>query len=144
MGFSESGFEFVSVWRRAAAFLVDLFLLFIFCGLIFFGGLSSSNMLIAVLFLLICTIIFFGYFIFFEGPLSGSTPGKQLLSIIVVDQNNLQPISYQKSIIRNILRIIDLFPYIIPGLIGLIAIITSKKKQRLGDKAAKTIVIKKK
>jgi hypothetical protein len=40
------------------------------------------------------------------------------------------------------LRIIDGFPYIIPNLVGLIIASTNEKKQRLGDKAAHTIVVK--
>jgi len=44
------------------------------------------------------------------------------------------------SFIRNILRIIDILPFIY--IIGMILIARSDKKQRLGDRAAHTIVIK--
>jgi len=45
-------------------------------------------------------------------------------------------------IIRNICRIIDGFPYVIPYLLGMVVMATNKKSQRLGDKFAHSIVIK--
>jgi uncharacterized RDD family membrane protein YckC len=55
---------------------------------------------------------------------------------------NQKPISYGQSIIRNLLLIIDLIPYLVPGLIGFIFSFGSEKKQRIGDIIAKTLVIK--
>jgi uncharacterized RDD family membrane protein YckC len=50
------------------------------------------------------------------------------------------PISWSESVIRNLLRIIDgLFGY----LVGAILIWTSPLKQRLGDRVANTVVIRK-
>ena len=38
--------------------------------------------------------------------------------------------------------IVDLFPFILPGLVGLILSAKSDEKQRMGDMAAETIVIR--
>jgi len=44
--------------------------------------------------------------------------------------------------VRNILRIIDLIPYLVPYLLRAILIWSSDKKQRLGDIAGHSIVVK--
>jgi uncharacterized RDD family membrane protein YckC len=49
-------------------------------------------------------------------------------------------ISWGASIIRNILRIIDALPFFY--LLGAILIWTSPQKQRLGDRVAKTVVVR--
>lgn len=133
-----------SVFRRFFAFVVDLFALFMLFGFIFLASLNSNEYYKAVFLLVVSLIIAFLYFIYFEGPSSGCTLGKYIFSIRVVDQENFKNISYKNSIIRNILRIVDFFPYFIPGLVGLITILVSKKNQRIGDIAAKTIVIQEK
>lgn len=83
-------------------------------------------------------LIFIAYFIVME-KLYGATLGKMALGLRVVNTDG-SPISWGGSVIRNLLRIIDgLFGY----LVGAIIIWTSPTKQRLGDKVAHTIVIKK-
>lgn len=83
--------------------------------------------------------VFFGYFILLEGPLGkGRTIGKRALKLRVVKKDQSM-MSYGASFGRNILRLIDgLFFYII----GMILISDSNLNQRLGDRAADTIVIK--
>ncbi|GCE22719.1 RDD family protein [Dictyobacter kobayashii] len=83
------------------------------------------------------TILYFLYFIILEATM-GATLGKKILGLRVVRQDGA-PISWSESLIRNLLRIIDgLFAY----LLGAIFIWTSPLKQRLGDKAAHTLVVK--
>jgi hypothetical protein len=43
--------------------------------------------------------------------------------------------------VRNLARAVDAFPYVIPYLVGAIAVRSSDTKQRLGDRWAKTVVI---
>jgi uncharacterized RDD family membrane protein YckC len=50
------------------------------------------------------------------------------------------PITYGAAFVRTILLIIDL---LFAGLVGAILIWTSDKKQRLGDRLAHTVVVKK-
>ncbi len=77
------------------------------------------------------------YYIVMEAT-QGATLGKMALGLRVVKTDG-SPISWTESIIRNLLRIIDgLFFY----LVGAIFIWTSPLKQRLGDRAANTVVVR--
>lgn len=77
------------------------------------------------------------YFIAMEAT-QGATVGKMALGLRVVKLDG-SPISWGDSIIRNLLRIID---GILAYLVGAIFIWTSPRKQRLGDRLAHTVVIK--
>jgi uncharacterized RDD family membrane protein YckC len=62
------------------------------------------------------------------------------LNIKVVREADGMPIDYSEAAVRTVLRIIDgLFDY----LIGAIFIWTSDQNQRLGDRAAHTVVVSK-
>jgi uncharacterized RDD family membrane protein YckC len=79
----------------------------------------------------------FGYFIVLEAT-QGATLGKMALGLRVVKTNGA-PITWADSLIRNLLRIIDgLFGY----LVGAILIWSSPLKQRLGDRVAHTVVVR--
>ena len=78
------------------------------------------------------------YFTYFEST-TGQTIGKRMMSIKVIGENN-QHVNLGMVLVRNILRIIDWLPILY--LIGFIVIIFTGKKQRIGDLAARTIVIK--
>lgn len=71
----------------------------------------------------------------------GATLGKKILGLRVVKEDG-SPIGWGDSIIRNLLRIIDSIPFFIPYLLGAILVWTSPRKQRLGDRAAHTVVVK--
>ncbi len=62
------------------------------------------------------------------------------MNIRVVDETTLQHLDFARSLVRNILRIIDYLPFFY--LIGFILIVTNSKKQRIGDMAARSIVVK--
>ena len=84
-------------------------------------------------------IIFFGYFIAFEAWWSGQTPGKRAIGIRVVRDGGY-PIGFTESVIRNLIRVIEvaLFIYCISA----ICTIVSAYNKRLGDLAAGTIVVR--
>lgn len=79
-----------------------------------------------------------GYSIALEWYWNGQTIGKRLLRLRVMDEKGLK-IHASQIIIRNLLRVVDLFPafYFVGGLTSLI----SRHRQRLGDIAANTIVV---
>jgi uncharacterized RDD family membrane protein YckC len=82
-------------------------------------------------------VIHMAYFTLLEGS-KGQTIGKMITKIKVVAEDG-KPIDMNRSLVRNLLRIIDgLFVY----LVGAILVWRSDKKQRLGDKVAKTVVVK--
>jgi uncharacterized RDD family membrane protein YckC len=72
----------------------------------------------------------------------GQSVGMMAVKIKVVSEANGGPITYGAAFIRTILLYIDQIPYVIPYLLGAILIWTSDKKQRLGDRAAHTVVLK--
>jgi len=69
----------------------------------------------------------------------GQTVGKRLLRLRVVDASGLR-LEPSQVIVRNLMRLIDALPALY--LVGGIACIVSRRRQRLGDLAAGTVVIR--
>jgi len=88
--------------------------------------------------LLLFFLIQFGYFLLFEGLFS-ATLGKMVMGLKVVDVDGSR-VTWAAVLIRNILRIVDGLPVFY--LVGLIAVAVNDKKQRIGDLAAKTLVVR--
>lgn len=136
--------QYVGVGRRFVATLIDAILYLIVFAVVAVvsghsqasGGSASASLSGAPA--LIIDILFFLYYIVLEAVL-GATLGKLLLGIRVVNVDGSR-IGWGASIIRNILRIIDGLPFFY--LLGAILIWTSPQKQRLGDRAAKTVVVR--
>ena len=122
---------------RLMAFSIDFAIragiyLIVAIGLGLFGETGWGIFLIC-LFLLIWL-----YPIFFEVFKGGQTPGKKSMGMVVVNQD-LTPVRFEASVIRNFLRTVDFLPSLY--LFGLVSMCLSGKFQRLGDMAAGTIVI---
>ncbi|MDH4111566.1 MAG: RDD family protein [Actinomycetota bacterium] len=83
--------------------------------------------------------ITFAYFVALEG-LFGATIGKVVVGIRVRSPDGSR-ISFGPAVIRNLARVVDAFPYVIPYLVGGIAVSRSETKQRLGDRWATTVVV---
>jgi uncharacterized RDD family membrane protein YckC len=84
-------------------------------------------------------ILGFAYFIVPEA-LWGGTPAKLMLGMRVVNEEDGGKIDWVKSILRNLLRIVDSLPALY--LVGFILMVASPKNQRLGDRVAKTVVVR--
>lgn len=129
---AQSQMQYVGVGLRFVAVLIDSIIIGVIGGILSFvfrnsPGLSGG----------ITGILALAYFILLEGS-QGATLGKMALGLRVVKTDG-SPISWGESVIRNLLRIIDgLFVY----LVGAILIWTSPLKQRLGDRVAKTVVVR--
>ena len=81
------------------------------------------------------------YFVVLEGLL-GATVGKFLTGIRVVQEDGTK-MGWGGSVVRNVLRIVDAIPYVLPYLLGAVVIWTGgEHKQRVGDRAAHTVVIR--
>lgn len=78
------------------------------------------------------------YFAILEGTM-GATFGKKLVKIKVVREDG-SACGIGPAFVRTLLRIIDGLPFLY--IIGMVLIARSDKKQRLGDRLAKTVVIK--
>jgi uncharacterized RDD family membrane protein YckC len=79
------------------------------------------------------------YFVVMEWRVGG-TLGKLFMQVQVVNRTGGR-ISFQASLVRNVLRIVDAFPFLVPYLAGLLVAAASKSKQRIGDMAAGTLVV---
>jgi len=86
---------------------------------------------------LVFLFIIFAYLICMEAY-AGWTVGKRILGMEVVDENG-DKIGLSKSIIRNLLRLVDGLPAF--NILGIVFIAYSPKDQRFGDRIAKTFVI---
>jgi uncharacterized RDD family membrane protein YckC len=84
-------------------------------------------------------VLVFGYDVFFEVLASGRTLGKRWNGLRVVRAEGA-PITLLPSMIRNLLRLVDFLPF--GYLVGIVAVLATRRNQRLGDVAAGTIVIR--
>lgn len=98
-----------------------------------------SPWILGLLFLLLFIVGFSGYYIYFEMIWNGRTPGKKLVNIRVVRDGGY-PVNITSSFIRNIIRIVDFLPFYYST--GVISIIFSRDKKRLGDIVAGTMVVR--
>lgn len=141
------------------AALIDLAILvalMVFVGMLAFGGLLfaslqlptmdlasgdvdiagiAANLVGFTAYILSVFLAFDGYFIFFEWK-KGATPGKTAMGLRVVSLRGGK-LTFGQCVIREIFRQLDNALFFVP----LIAIFFSPRRQRLGDMAAKTLVV---
>lgn len=131
----ELGTEGDVVWRRAVAVIIDIVLLgivtSILSGILVRAGLPAVGGLTSLL-------ISFAYYIYLEGNY-GQTIGKMALDIVVVTEDG-DHIDYRPAALRTVLRIVDVLPVLY--LVGIVAVLLTDRKQRLGDMVADTVVVR--
>lgn len=140
--------DYIGLGRRLVAHLFDLVIVFI----IFYavgmqvaeqaGGVTEDGFALegtpALVTMALSFVFSLVYFVVTEGR-NGQSFGKMVMGIKVVSADG-SPCSLRQAFTRNFLRIIDgLFLY----LVGIILMLRSKHKQRLGDRVAETVVIRK-
>jgi uncharacterized RDD family membrane protein YckC len=132
--------EAVGVGRRAVAIIIDMIVLGIVGWIIakFTGGTTSDGFEVTGAPAFLLFLIAMAYYVVMEVQWGG-TLGKMALGLKVVKESG-EKLDWQASIIRNLLRIVDGFFFY---LVGAIIVWTSKKKQRLGDMVAHTLVVPK-
>lgn len=122
---------------RLAAFAIDFMLrLFIVWALaLVFATMGGSGV---GLFFITLFVTWWGYYIICEMLMNGASPGKKMLKLRVVN-DDFTPINFSASLMRNLLRTADAMP----GFYGLAALtmLFNSNNKRLGDIAAKTIVV---
>jgi uncharacterized RDD family membrane protein YckC len=130
--------------RRVVATLIDGIILGVLGGIInsLFGtkttssGFEFTRLSTGGIFLLFIVVML--YYVLMEHYL-GRTVGKMVTGIRVVDEATGDRPSIGSAIIRSLLRIIDgLFAY----LVGFVIVVNSQRRRRLGDMAAKTLVVR--
>lgn len=82
--------------------------------------------------------VLLAYDVYFEVAREGQTPGKRRLAVRVLD-DDAGPVTIRASLARNALRLIDEFGTLFVA--GTIAIVRSKRNQRLGDMTGGTVVV---
>jgi CAAX protease family protein len=129
---------YVGFWRRALAASLDNFVWF-FGVLMILGWLPINSADVsntaAYVGVVVVFSAWFNYFAICEWRW-GQTIGKNATGIEVRSVDGTERLSFGQASIRNVLRLVDFFG------IGELMIVATKRKQRLGDKAAKTVVVR--
>ena len=128
--------EYAGFGRRALASLLDnavwiVFFFWIYAWIVdgaFLAGDTAGVVAVIAFFSL-----WFNYFAFCEWRW-GQTIGKNATGLEVRSLDGAEKLTYGQASIRNLLRLIDFF------VIGEVMILSSVRRQRLGDKAARTVV----
>lgn len=144
------GFEAAGLPSRLLARLLDvtvqlvvLFAVLVGLGFLSGAGVPDVGLFIAVAF--VVPLILFGYPVIQESLWRGRTLGKAALGLRVVTVEGA-PIRFRHALIRGGADLIDLYGLGIllpaPGIVGVVAIVASKRSQRLGDVMAGTVVVR--
>jgi uncharacterized RDD family membrane protein YckC len=129
--------ELAGLGSRFTGEIVDSFVKGALIGLLAIVFFAIGGGVGAAVFTAVTFVIWFFYDVLFEVLAGGQTPGKRAVGIRVIRTGG-QPIGFGASAVRNLVRIVDG-----PGtgyIAGVIAIVASKRNQRLGDMAAGTLV----
>jgi uncharacterized RDD family membrane protein YckC len=130
--------NYASFWRRCLASLLDnvvwvFFFFWIYVWIV--GGAFLASDTAGVVALLVFFSLWFNYFAVCEWRW-GQTIGKNATGIEVRSIDRAPRLNYFQASIRNLLRLVDFF------VVGEAMIALDRRKQRLGDKAAKTVVLR--
>jgi uncharacterized RDD family membrane protein YckC len=130
--------NYAGFWRRALASLLDnavwiLFLFWIYVWIV--EGAFAVSDGVGILAVLAFFSLWFNYFAFCEWRW-GQTIGKNATGIKVRSIDRRPRLTYGQASVRNLLRLVDFF------VIGEVMIAATKRRQRLGDLAAKTVVLR--
>ncbi len=122
---------------RALAFAIDLVLraaiLLVLGSLLAMLGQFGAGFGAILLF-----VVQWWYMVLFEVLNQGRTPGKQWLGLRVVHDDGT-PVGWGASLVRNLLRFVDLLPF--GYLFGTLSCLAHPSFKRLGDIAAGTLVV---
>lgn len=135
-------YKIVSIGERIVAFLIDGFILYLYLILVQYIGKAigyiyedtwTQRGLMSLIFL---PAMF--YSLIMHSLFNGRTVGKLLLKMRVVRVDGT-PVHWSNYLVRWMLRLVDIWLFL--GSVGLLSILFSDKRQRLGDAAAGTVVI---
>ncbi|MGD1945285.1 MAG: RDD family protein [Croceivirga sp.] len=135
-------YKIVSIGERILAFLLDAFVLYLYVILVRLIGDAigyiyedrwTQRGLVALIFLPAM-----GYSLFMQSIFNGRTIGKMLLKMRVVRFDGT-PVHWSNYLVRWMLRLVDIWIFF--GSIGILTLLFSERRQRLGDAAAGTVVI---
>ncbi|HEX5278217.1 MAG TPA: RDD family protein [Fluviicoccus sp.] len=122
---------------RALAFGIDLAIR----GAVLFGlamALGKLGNIGLGIFLILLFLLEWLYPVLFEVYGGGSTPGKRMMGLTVVESSGL-PVGWRAAMIRNLLRFADFLPFLYG--FATVSLMHTARFQRLGDLAAGTVVV---
>jgi uncharacterized RDD family membrane protein YckC len=139
--------ELAGLGSRSVARLIDwgvkALLLAVGGGALFlllaFAGVDLSSQWIFILWGAVLLGFAVAYDVYFELRSSGQTPGKRRAGIRVIREDGA-PLDLRSSCLRNLLFIADYLPILY--LLGAFLVLLTPRRQRFGDLAAGTIVIR--
>ncbi|HEY8727107.1 MAG TPA: RDD family protein [Gaiellaceae bacterium] len=143
-----SSVEYAGVPLRFVAVLLDAVIVFFPAGIIFGlltgggytqtgNGYTNAGINIEGKAFWVFLLLGLGYYVVCEGG-TGATLGKRMVGIQVIGEDG-EDLTLGAAVVRNLLRVVDcLFFY----LVGAIFALTSAQGQRLGDRAAHTLVVR--
>lgn len=130
--------DYAGLWRRALAATLDNFVWF-FGVLLVLGwlpiDLANVSATATYIGLLVVFSAWFNYFALCEWRW-GQTIGKNATGLEVRSLDGAERLGFGRASLRNMLRLVDFF------VIGELLIVTGARQQRLGDKAARTVVLR--
>ena len=135
-------YKLVSVGERILAFLIDLLIFSVYLYIVevisdLMGLAISDNWTVFGLQQLLLLPVMF-YSLYMHILFNGRTVGKMVLKIRVVKIDG-GPVHWSNYLTLWMLRIVDI--WIFSGSVGLLSILFSERRQRVGDFAAGTVVI---
>lgn len=136
--------EHAGVASRTLAVSIDLaalavaWLVLILTAVAVVGDLEGVGS--AVIYALASLLLVVAWFAGFESLMGGRTPGKAALGLRVVSADGT-PVRFQQTVLRAAMGFVDfiLVPF---GLVAIVAVLLSRRDQRLGDMAAGTLVVR--
>lgn len=135
-------YKIASIGERIVAFFVDAFILYLYSilvnvigeaiGYVYRDGWTQRGLVGLIFLPAMC------YSLLMHIAFNGRTVGKMLMKIRVVRVDGT-PVQWSDYLVRWMLRLVDIWLFL--GSVGLLTLIFSEKRQRLGDAAAGTVVI---
>jgi uncharacterized RDD family membrane protein YckC len=136
-------YQVAGLATRGIAQLLDLLILTgVLIGLYFAAiaiGAAGQDTVAFLVAVIGSFVVIFGYFWACEAFWSGQTVGKKVFRLRAVGDRG-EPMTFVQAGIRNIVRVIDFFPYAYG--VGLVVLFVNGRGKRLGDLAAGTVVVK--
>jgi uncharacterized RDD family membrane protein YckC len=138
-------FELAGLGSRCLALALDMLFQGFAFWLLFVGFLASESYLpgngslYTAIMILAAALLFFVYFIIFEGLLHGRTPGKILCSLRVIRRDG-RPLGWAGATVRNLFRLLDFLPLLYA--VGVVSMFLSAESRRIGDFVAGTVVVR--
>ena len=135
-------YKIVGLGERVLAFLIDGFLLYMYAlgvnvvtealGYLYEDTWTQRGLAALIFLPAMC------YSLMMHSLFNGQTVGKMVLGMRVVRLDG-GPVHWSHLLVRWMLRLVDIWLFV--GSIGLLSILFSEKRQRVGDAAAGTVVI---